>query len=60
MKEISVIINGTRYDAIDIDKSKDEDVCMQCEMNELECEMFYCCPLGFQQVFKVSEKIFEP
>lgn len=47
MKEISVIINGTRYDAIDIDKSKDEDVCMQCEMNELDCEMFYCCPLSF-------------
>ena len=57
--QISIIINGVRYDAFDVTKEERQDICEMCELTEDECECFYCCPLGFKTVFKKSDKRFE-
>ena len=54
--QISVIINGVRYDAVDVREEEKKDVCEICELAEDECDIFYCCPLGFYSVFKKSDK----
>ena len=56
MNEVSIIINGVRYDAIDTDKSN--HTCKDCELSITICES---CGnlLNYNQVFKKSDKKFE-
>ncbi len=55
MNEISIIINGVRYDAVDI--GKENLTCEECELPITICES---CGnlLNLNEVFKKSEKKF--
>ena len=64
--EVSIIINGTRYDAVK--SSLIEDKCENCKHCDLldECKKrtvaFYLCSLTMGEIyhFKKSDKKFEP
>lgn len=54
MNEVSVIINGVRYDAVEVDNPP---CCPVCDFPESFCS---CCDLlNENQVFKKSTKSFE-
>ena len=60
MNEVSIIINGVRYDAVDVLVSS----CKKCDLRE-ECHkrsnlLNICCIEGHNFVFKKSTKSFEP
>ena len=64
MNEVSIIINGVRYDAVAVLPHL-TSICSQCDFNEI-CELEYnalsnFCEelLGLEQVFKKSTKSFE-
>lgn len=56
MNEVSIIINGVRYDAVDIERP--HHICDRCELLITICES---CGnlLNHNQVFKKSNKKFE-
>lgn len=56
MNEVSIIINGVRYDAVDI--GKNDPTCKGCKLPITICES---CGnlLNYNQVFKKSDKKFE-
>lgn len=56
MNEVSIIINGVRYDAVELDKGKHQ--CDECELPTEFCES---CGglLNVYQSFKKSTKSFE-
>ena len=56
MNEVSIIINGVRYDAID--RGKNDHTCKGCGLPITICEG---CGnlLNYNQVFKKSDKKFE-
>ena len=63
MSNISIIINGTRYDAVNLTGS---DWCDACDLLEL-CNAYDCVStdlcyaiFGVYKVFKKSDKKFEP
>ena len=57
MNEISIIINGVRYDAVE--KPKLGSVCGMCNICDI-IPNFPCCDLiGVDRVFKKSDKKFE-
>lgn len=58
MNEVSIIINGVRYDAVRIEEY--ESCCRLCELKSEDCDMFYVCPLDAFHTFKKSDKKFEP
>lgn len=62
MNEVSIIINGTRYDAVDATKI-DED-CDFCDLSKICCMfnlMDFCsCYVNENRHFKKSTKSFEP
>lgn len=55
--QVSIIINGVRYDAVKFDKSVH-----QCELCECVgvCFKLGACPLPSDYFFKKSDKKFEP
>lgn len=56
MDEVSIIINGVRYDAVDI--GENDPTCKECELPITicrSCGKFINC----NQVFKKSDKKFE-
>lgn len=57
MNEVSIIINGVRYDAVEIESPLDI-ICESCELSITICES---CGnlLNHNQVFKKSDKKFE-
>lgn len=57
MKEVSIIINGVRYDAVERDMKR--YVCYGCDL--VECELGHCCEdlIGQNRIFKKSNKKFE-
>ena len=57
MNEVSIIINGVRYDAVEVEDN--QSACKICELPEIECNYFYCCPIDASYTFKKSEKKFE-
>lgn len=61
MNEVSIIINGVRYDAVE--KPKGFDVCNGCdicELYEVKDIIFPCSKIiGSNRVFKKSDKSFE-
>lgn len=56
MNEVSIIINGVRYDAVDIGEI--DLTCKGCELPITICENCGCL-LDHNQVFKKSDKKFE-
>lgn len=58
MNEVSIIINGVRYDAVERDTK--EYVCYGCDLYR-DCKFSDCCGdlIGLEQVFKKSDKKFE-
>lgn len=57
MNEVSIIINGVRYDAVERDAL---DLCYGCDLYR-DCKLADCCGdlIGLNQVFKKSDKKFE-
>lgn len=57
MNEVSIIINGVRYDAVERDAK--EYFCYDCELTN--CELAHCCEdlIGLNRIFKKSDKKFE-
>lgn len=61
MDEVSIIINGVRYDAVQIPiRYYGANSCGLCELSADECNALYRCPLSGHFVFKKSTKSFEP
>lgn len=65
MNEVSIIINGVRYDAVDVSPNLTYPICSQCHINEI-CKSAYQSISDFcneflepEQVFKKSTKSFE-
>lgn len=68
MNEVSIIINGVRYDAVEIPDGLDE-FCDNCDLHDYCCEIskatqgasFAICALelGDDRIFKKSNKKFE-
>lgn len=65
MNEVSIIINGVRYDAVSTLPNLTYPICSQCHFNDL-CEIEYRTLSEFcdeflepEQVFKKSTKSFE-
>jgi hypothetical protein len=62
MNEVSIIINGVRYDAVEEGGNNCRETCdlweICCEYLDESSEMCYDI-LGFQKVFKESDKKFE-
>lgn len=58
MNEVSIIINGVRYDAVERDTK--ECVCYGCDLYR-DCKLSDCCGdlIGLEQIFKKSDKKFE-
>ena len=56
MNEVSIIINGVRYDSVKMDGN-----CSICDMNNEnhDCLKIASCPLKAGYVFKKSDKKFE-
>ena len=63
MNEVSIIINGVRYDAERLENASIADVCKHCDLyNEKgtsECLKLNACPLFNGYIFKKSTKSFE-
>lgn len=63
MNEVSVIINGVRYDAELLENAPMTDVCKYCDLynkkEKSECLKLNACPLFNGYVFKKSIKSFE-
>ena len=63
MKEVSIIINGVRYDAVLLENVPMTFVCKYCDLyNEKgtsECVKLNACPLSNGYIFKKSNKSFE-
>lgn len=65
MNEVSIIINGVRYDAVSILQNPVYPICSQCHLNGLfDVEYPALCDfcneiLAPEQVFKKSTKSFE-
>ena len=59
MNEVSIIINGVRYDAVE--SNAKANLCDGCDMY-LDCILADSCGklIGLNQVFKKSDKKFEP
>ena len=62
MSEVSIIINGVRYDAVTPKYA--DDACNECDLNDFcsKAEMHsYTCPalIGIYRCFKKSTKSFE-
>lgn len=57
MNEVSIIINGVRYDAVV--NSSTLHPCDICECKEECCFILKCCPLESSYFFKKSDKKFE-
>lgn len=58
MNEVSIIINGVRYDAEP--RNGVIAVCRHCEMKSICCDMGNLCDvLGYDVIFKKSTKSFE-
>lgn len=57
MNEVSIIINGVRYDAVE--RELPEILCYSCELYQ-DCKIADCCGdlIGLNQVFKKSDKKF--
>lgn len=57
MNEVSIIINGARYDAVKTDM---EDWCCGCDLYE-DCKLADSCEdlIGLNLIFKKSDKKFE-
>ena len=63
MDEVSIIINGVRYDAVDTLPTPTYPICSQCHLNEI-CESEHLSDVCYEllepeQVFKKSTKSFE-
>jgi hypothetical protein len=61
MDEVSIIINGVRYDAVE---TKTEFTCEECELRDLCQQVQYTClchifDITVNQGFKKSDKKFE-
>lgn len=58
MNEVSIIINGVRYDAVEADTK--ESLCYGCDLYR-DCKLADCCGdlIGLNQVFKKVDKKFE-
>lgn len=58
MNEVSIIINGVRYDAVERDTK--EHLCSGCDLYR-DCKFADFCEdlIGLNQVFKKSDKKFE-
>ena len=58
MNEVSIIINGVRYDSVETGTK--EHLCYGCDLYK-DCELSDCCGdlIGLNQVFKKSDKTFE-
>ena len=56
MNEVSIIINGIRYDAVSI--AEDDIACTGCELSIGICEVCWKL-IGDKAVFKKSDKKFE-
>ena len=63
MNEVSIIINGVRYDAELLENVPMTYVCEYCDLyNEKgtsECTKLSACPLSNGYIFKKSDKKFE-
>lgn len=63
MNEVSIIINGIKYDAERLENASMTDVCKYCDLyNEngaSECLKLNACPLSNGYIFKKSIKSFE-
>ena len=63
MNEVSIIINGVRYDAVDVKEGG--EWCEECDLFEVccehDCEIIELCydAIGCYKVFKKSDKKFE-
>lgn len=57
MNEVSIIINGVRYDAVE--NSSPLHPCDICECKKECCLIIKCCPLESGYFFKKSNKSFE-
>lgn len=58
MNEISIIINGVRYDAVPIERFW-TNPCASCALEDAECVLFDHCPCPDKMVFQKSNKSFE-
>ena len=56
MNEVSIIIDGVRYDAVEKDNPNHQ--CESCECVG-ECLKLGACPLDSEHIFKKSDKKFE-
>lgn len=62
--QVSIIINGVRYDAVDVGNNKLYGECDFCDLSK-ECQMFelanFCSYyVGEDKHFRISTKSFEP
>ena len=60
MNEVSIIINGVRYDAVEVEHGTYPNICDCCDLNNNGCCELAACPLDMLFVFKKSDKKFEP
>ena len=60
MNEVSIIINGVRYDAHEIGAPSYPFACGCCDLNDTDYCLDPKCPLEQGVVFKKSTKSFEP
>lgn len=58
MNEISIIINGVRYDAVE--RNTKRNYCHGCDLF-VDCQLSHCCEdlIGLNRVLKKSDKKFE-
>lgn len=58
MNEVSIIINGVRYDAVE--RNTLGDLCYRCDLYK-NCKLADCCGdlIGLDKIFKKSDKSFE-
>ena len=59
MNEVSIIINGVRYDAVEIEHDRPAYLCEHCDLDNNGCNILSSCPLELFYVFKKSNKKFE-
>ena len=57
MNEVSIIINGVRYDSVEVEDN--QSPCKICEITEEVCNYFYCCPIDTKHTFVKFDKKFE-
>lgn len=58
MNEVSIIINGVRYDAVE--RETQESICYGCDLYK-NCKLADTCGdlIGLNKIFKKSDKKFE-